>query len=294
MTRPTSLLCAIVLALLLTSCASTRTDMKSMAEQRIGVAQFVGNAASLIETQGEACFDALRKKGGPWYQGDRYVFVWRIDGWRVVYPPDPQGENKNVANLKDAGGKPIGRWFIEVAKSKEGAGWVYYEWPHPGEIFPALKLSYIQATTAPSGTKYLVGSGEYMSEPDLELARDMVDRAADLLHAEGAKAFPAFRDPAGPFVFGDAYIFVYDNEATNLFNYATPSIEGKNLHDYKDPTGFYLIREFLRRTEGGKTAVVSYAWPKPGTSALSRKTAYVRRVETPDGEMLVGAGIYAE
>lgn len=261
---------------------------------RAEIVRFVDAAADLIEKQGAGCFDALREKNSPWYQGDLYAFVWTLDGTRVCYPPDPKGEDVRVDDLKDAKGKPIGQWFIETAESQEGKGWVYYEWPRPGGLFPALKLSYIERAQAPDGTQYLVGSGDYMNEPDMPLVEAIVDKAAARLQADGEKAFAAFRNEAGPFVFGDAYIFVYNPEGVCVFNYATPRIEGKNLWDYRDPKGFHLIREFFKQTEDDKPALVSYAWPKPGASALSRKVAYVRRVETPDGQLLVGAGVYKD
>jgi signal transduction histidine kinase len=47
---------------------------------------------------------------------DRYVFLWDLDGKRFVYPPDPGRERQNVLYHEDAGGKPIGRRFVEMGR----------------------------------------------------------------------------------------------------------------------------------------------------------------------------------
>ena len=45
-------------------------------------------AADAIRHQGTSVFADFRKEGSRWYEGDRYVFVWDLEGNRYVYPPD--------------------------------------------------------------------------------------------------------------------------------------------------------------------------------------------------------------
>jgi methyl-accepting chemotaxis protein len=126
-------------------------------KQKAEVVSLVDQAVQLIEEQGEAAFPELRSS--EWVHNDSYVFVWKLNGIRVVYPPDPSGEGKNMTDLVDYEGKPIGKLFIQTAEN--GSGWVEYMWPKPGETTPSLKLTYIKRAQYQDQT-YLVGSGVYI------------------------------------------------------------------------------------------------------------------------------------
>jgi len=125
------------------------------------IKELVVEAASLIEDKGENAFSELRQEGTKWFHDDTYVFVWMTDGIRVVYPPDPSGEGKNMSTLVDVTGKPIGTLFIEIALSEEDEGWIDYRWPKPGETEPSNKQTYIKGVTSDEQT-FLVGSGIYV------------------------------------------------------------------------------------------------------------------------------------
>ena len=126
-------------------------------QQKTQLVFLVDQAVQLIEQDGENAFAELR--GSSWVHNDSYIFVWRIDGIRVVYPPDPSGEGKNMTGLVDSAGKPIGKLFIQTAE--KGSGWVDYMWPKPGETVPSLKITYIKKDQYQNQT-YLVGSGVYI------------------------------------------------------------------------------------------------------------------------------------
>ncbi|MDI6644418.1 MAG: cache domain-containing protein [Methanobacteriaceae archaeon] len=117
----------------------------------------VNAAVKLVESEGEASFPEFYSN--KWFKGDEYIFIWQLDGIRVVYPPDPAGVGKNMADLKDYDGKPIGKLFIETAQ--KGEGWVEYRWPKPGENNPSTKLTFIKRAIYQNRT-YLVGSGIYL------------------------------------------------------------------------------------------------------------------------------------
>ena len=123
--------------------------------------ELVIEAATLIEAEGEDAFSEFRQEGTKWFHNDTYVFVWMTDGVRVVYPPDPAGEGKNMSALVDVTGKAIGKLFIDAALSDEGEGWVDYSWPKPGETEPSSKQTYIKGVVS-SEQSFLVGSGFYV------------------------------------------------------------------------------------------------------------------------------------
>lgn len=78
----------------------------------------VDNAVQEIQQEGEAAFPEFNTF--PWYYGYTYGFVWRIDGVRLVYPPDPSVVEQNMTDLKDLTGKPIGKLFIQKAENDGG------------------------------------------------------------------------------------------------------------------------------------------------------------------------------
>jgi len=257
------------------------------------LAAFVKQAASKVDREGKAAFADFRRPGSKWFQGDRYIFVWGLDGRRYVYPPDPSGEGKNMISLRDVNDKPIGAWFVEQAATDPGHGWVHYQWPRPNELFPSWKSTYIQRAVAPDGKRYLVGSGQYNMPLTRTTLVDLVDGAARLLESQGQAAFAQLRDKSDRFIFMDTYVFVLDSTGTELVNPAFPSLEGRNLIDYRDAAGNRLVKEMITRTAKGHSAWVAYYWPRPGSAEPVRKVAYVRRVRVNGAEWIVGAGMYA-
>lgn len=131
-------------------------------EEEYTVSQ-VNAAIDLIEEKGELAFPEFREVDSEWFHDDFYIFIWRTDGLRVVYPPDLGGEGQDMSELVDFNDKPIGQIFIDTALSEEGEGWVDYYWPKPDESDPSMKHTFIKRTSVGNET-YLVGSGFYVDE----------------------------------------------------------------------------------------------------------------------------------
>ena len=129
-------------------------------QEKNRIRTLVINAASEIEANGQGVFSDFRQEGSRWFYGDTYVFVWKTDGVRVVYPPDLAGEGENMTSLVDVNGKPIGVLFIDIAESQSGEGWIEYGWPKPGQTVPSIKETFIKSAIFGSQS-YLVGSGTY-------------------------------------------------------------------------------------------------------------------------------------
>jgi signal transduction histidine kinase len=253
---------------------------------------FVQEAAELIEQEGEAAFPKLRDPGGKWFEDDSYVFVWGLDGKRHVFPPDTTGEGQNMRNLKDINDKPIGQWFIDRANSTNGSGWVHYQWPRPGEIFPVWKSTYVRRTVSPAGNAYLVGSGRYNMPLDRTFIVDLVEKAAGMLNELGRAGFSRLQDDSDEFVFMDTYVFVVALSGVEYVNPAFPNLEGRNLLDYKDAAGNFIVKEMIDKTENAASAWVEYFWPRPGSGEAVKKMAYVLRISVDDEIMIIGAGLY--
>lgn len=152
----------VILVLLLLSMLILGFVNESLQSQsRNNVKSLVLEAANTIMSDGESAFLEFREEDSKWFQGETYVFVWRTDGIRVVYPPDLSGEGQNMSSLIDINGKPIGRLFIDIAVGQNGEGWIEYSWPKPGETTPLTKETFIKGVSFSNQT-YLVGSGLYV------------------------------------------------------------------------------------------------------------------------------------
>jgi signal transduction histidine kinase len=280
------------LLLFLTALVVTNQAFAGTKSPASEVISFVQEAVALIENEGEAAFPKFRKPEGEWFNGDNYVFVWGLNGKRYVFPPDTRGEGQNMRDLKDINNKPIGQWFIDRASSKNGEGWIHYQWPRPGKIFPEWKSTYVQRAISPTGNAYLVGSGRYNMPLEHTFIVDLVEEAVRMLNKEGTTGFMRLRDQGGEFVFMDSYVFVLALNGVEYVNPAFPNLEGRNLLDYKDAAGNYLVREMIDKTEEAASSWIEYYWPRPGSGEAVRKEAYVRRTDVGDETMIVGAGLY--
>jgi len=252
----------------------------------------VREGAAVFEEKGEASYHEFRQKGTKWFNGDTYFFVWDTNGTRLFFAPDPGIEGRNMRDLKDNIGRPIGQMIIDTGTSPSGEGWINYMYPEPGNIFPTWKSTFVKRVTFPSGEKRIIGSGVYNMRMDKAIIEDVVNRAAGLVSANGEKAFDSLRDKQGPFVFMDTYVFVNSPDGTELVNPAQPSLEGKNLMDVKDLKGKTLVKDYITAAMEKGSAWVEYYWYLPGQNTSALKQTFVKKVESGDKTYIVGSGFY--
>jgi len=254
----------------------------------------VRSAAAVFEQRGEAAYPEFREQGSRWLHDDVYFFVWRMDGLRVFHAANPAIEGRNDADATDVLGRPYGRMLIDAASSPSGEGWVHYMYPEPGKLFPMWKSTFVKQVAYPSGEQYLVGCGIYNMQMDKAFIEDIVDQAAALVEARGNEAFPLLRDRKGPFVFMDTYVFVQGMDGTELVNAGLPSLEGRNLSDFRDARGEPAVQRQLALAREQGSGWLEFYWYKPGDNALAKKQTFVRRVESDGQTYVVGSGVYLE
>lgn len=146
-----------VILMLVVAAVAVIEQNQSDKNQLMQTKTLVNSAVDEIQQKGVTVFPEFNSF--PWYYQDKYVFVWRIGGVRVVYPPDPSAVGEDMTDLKDSNGKPIGKLFIQTAE--KGGGVVEYLWPKPGTDVPSKKITYIKEAHYNNVT-YLVGSGYYV------------------------------------------------------------------------------------------------------------------------------------
>lgn len=283
---------------LLQACSGTAQTAASLEqysqyEETRQLMALVKDATELVRTKGEAAFSEFRVPASRWRQGETYIFVLDPKGNMLVHP-DVAMEGKNELDLKDINGKPIIRGLLGAALTLPGKpeGWYHYEWPAPGGLLPRWKSSYVRLVRAPSGNSYVVGSGMYNDRMEPPFVVDAVNDAVGQIEQKGTAAFPLLRDPTGPFIAKDGYVFVFDSQGIDLVNPAFPNLEGRNLLDLKDTHGKPLIREMFKVVQTSGSGWVNYMWPKPGESVSTQKFAYVSKAKLGDQWLLVGSGVY--
>jgi uncharacterized protein len=122
-----------------------------------------------------------------------------------------------------------------------------------------------------------------------EEAKAMVRRVQEKFKRDGAEAtFRAITQKSKAFHDRDLYPFVYDLAGVNMAHGARSELVGKNLIDFKDQNGKFLIREMIELVNDAGDGWVNYRWANPTTNVIEDKSAYVKKM----GKYFVGVGIY--
>ncbi len=294
-----NLRCLFIVALVLLPNSASADENERLGrysyEETKRLVSFVEEAATLIEQKGEFAFQDFSVPGSKWLTDDYYVFVYTPDGTNVFHPVETQLIGRNLRDLRDMNGKPVIQMIADVAKKPErdASGWVFYLWEYKTQLIPLWKSSYIRKAVAPDGKTYLVGSGLYNLKTERAFVHDRVALACDKLQAEGKDAaFKEFRDPASPFVFLGAYIFVLDQAGRTLVDPSFPNGAGRDLSAFRDAVGMPAVSDLLEKLKHADEAWTQYLWAKPGSPVPTRKLLYARKVVVGGETFIVGSDFY--
>lgn len=120
------------------------------------------------------------------------------------------------------------------------------------------------------------------------VAQALAERAAQHLAKVGAEqAFKDFHDPAGGFLDGDLYVFVFDFEGVLRASGGFPRATGRNLLQHGEPA-FTNTSGILRVAKQQGKGWFEYQWRNPCTGRSGLKISYVIKV----GDLVVGVGAY--
>lgn len=289
-----------VAAVLLTTfiIASKRSQDKPLPylyEDTRQLVKLVEDAATEVENRGKDAFADFGVHGSRWFNDKYYLFIYEASGTCVFHPITPALVGRNLIDMKDYNGKPVIRNITDICRKPEqrASGWVFYLWEERTEFTPNWKISYIRKAVAPDGSIYAVGCGLYNFKIEKVFVKERVDQAAALLEAEGEEAaFAEFTNPAGPYQFLGTYIFVMDSHGQTLVDPAFPTIGNRDLSNFRDAVGHYVVKEILEKLEKSDSAWVQYLRPKTGAILPSRKVVYVRKVCARGKTFYVGADFF--
>jgi methyl-accepting chemotaxis protein len=136
-----------------------RSDVQHAVETAHGIAvHFQGLAAKGTMPEDQAKAAAIAAIRDLRYNGKEYFWINDLQPRMIMHPFKPELDGADLHDNKDPTGKAL---FVEMADTVKanGAGFVYYMWPKPGESEPVQKVSYVKGF-APWG--WAIGSGAYL------------------------------------------------------------------------------------------------------------------------------------
>jgi signal transduction histidine kinase len=131
---------------------------------------------------------------------------------------------------------------------------------------------------------------------DTKALVSLVEDAAALIERDGEGAFKQFGQKDSRWLNEDNYLFIYALDGVCAFHPITPELIGKNVMGLRDLNGKPLIREITdigRRPEPDASGWVFYLWQDRTQLSPGWKSAYVRKVAAPSGQVyVVGSGSF--
>lgn len=89
----------------------------------------------------------------------------------------------------------------------------------------------------------------------------------------------------------DGYFFIYDYDGVNIAHSRKPKLEGKNLYNFQDANGKYLIRELIEKAKHGG-GYTRYLWEKPSAGKPVEKLGY--SISLDKWHWMIGTGLYID
>ena len=71
---------------------------------------------------------------------------------------------------------------------------------------------------------------------------------------------------------GSEYFWINDLHPTMVMHPNSPDLEGKDLSDYKSPSGQLIFVDFANQVKNSGEGFVPYIWPKPVRASRLRKS----------------------
>jgi diguanylate cyclase (GGDEF)-like protein len=202
-----------------------------------------------------------------------YFFIYTLDGKNILHPiyPIVEGTYKH-RSLKDSNNINILQSASELIK-KNGKGFIEYEFysiDDPSKL--DKKIGYLKKL--PFYDIY-IGTAEYLKDFELKVKKEIFQR---LSHIRFGK---------------DGYLFIDSYDGTILMHPMKPHIVGKNLINYQDSNGKYVIKKLIEAAKKEHGDFIYYSWHRPySTSKEINKISFAMGVQ--DWEWMVGGGLYID
>lgn len=124
------------------------------------VSDLVDKAVALWKDKGkDYAIKTLNASAGPFRKGALYVFACDFKGQMVAHPVQEALRGQDAWEMQDAKGRFVTQELLKTAQSKEGMGWVEYDWLRVNETEPTKKRTYVRRIP---GEDIFVACGYYV------------------------------------------------------------------------------------------------------------------------------------
>ena len=164
-------------------------------------------------------------------------------------------------------GKSLSVLFIAITVFILSSGFGYPEDKIPIECYKETAKSVTHTTAA--------GLGEILQ--DVKNEKERIDLIRSFI-----KPVRFYPDKSG-------YLYVYDFACINIAHGTQRDLQGKNMNNYKDVKGKFVIRELSAAAKKGG-GFVEFYWVKPGSKNEFKKLGYVEPI--PGTNYFIGTGVY--
>ena len=132
------------------------------------VAHYEAEAKAGHRSEDDAKAAALAALSALRYEGQEYFWVQDQTPRMLMHPIKPELDGKALGAITDASGQHYFQSMVDVV-AHNGAGYVRYQFPKPGDKQPEPKISYVAGFT-PWG--WIVGSGIYVDDVNAQFLHD--------------------------------------------------------------------------------------------------------------------------
>jgi diguanylate cyclase (GGDEF)-like protein len=212
-------------------------------------------------------------RGLRYNDGRGYYFIDSLEGDVVLYPIAPESEGKNLFNLQDKRGNYALQDEINLVKRQE-KGFIVGYWTMPGdENKEYKKITYVHEFKP---FNWYFGTGEYVDIVEQQIQNEIKKYINQLTYGEQQQQ----------------YIFIHDQQGTELANGLFPDLIDKNHIDLTDINGAYVFREQIAIVnQPPYYGYLTHYWPStdPNNSAQQReKLTYVAAIK--EWGWVIGSG----
>ncbi|MBE9510851.1 MAG: cache domain-containing protein [Bacteroidetes bacterium] len=255
----------------------SRKELKSLLQQRVyeahAIALHIYNKYSGKKSKKEIkqlIKEALRPIR--FNKGRGYFFIGSLDGYDILYPPDPDFEGSYLYFLQDIKGNYVMQDELEVVNSKR-EGFISGFWEKPGENNDQEfeKISFVKLFEP---LNWYIGTGEYIDDFKADLQQKVLEQLSNIRFGE------------------EGYIFVNTYKGDALITDGNLVEENKNLWELQDPNGVKVIQEERRVVENPDGGFISYSWRKLTEDVPVQKISFIKGI--PEWKWMVGAGVYLD
>ncbi|MEA3512816.1 MAG: cache domain-containing protein, partial [Campylobacterota bacterium] len=202
-----------------------------------------------------------------------YYFIYDMDDKSILHPiyPEVEGTYKHKKLLTRDGDNLLG--ILKNVVQKNSEGFIEYEFTHPKDNKNLYKkIGYVKKL--PFYDIY-IGSSEYIKDYEQRIKKEIFQRLSKVRFGK------------------DGYLFIDDYDGTILMHPMKPNIVGKNLIDYKDVNGIYVIKNLIDAAKKKDGGFVYYNWHRPNSvSKQINKVSFAMGIQ--DLRWMIGGGLYID